>query len=288
MTTRIQQFGEFLCDTTDEGMEQLVVQVARAGENFARVMEEGDLATPVRNTFLAIARSMAAEDESILIRYGQEIGLRRSRDTFSVRELINASDSVRAHIWQRLDVFLQSRDPWTVWDARHMEDFLHTFAEHYVSAVGESIAEARAQIAAQRDELEAQRQLIQELGTPVLPVREGILVLPLVGAVDSRRAMQIMETLLEAITQHQAGIVIIDITGVPMVDTSVADYLIQAARAARLVGAQIVLVGIGSVIAQTLVQLGVDLGTISTEANLQAGLDYAYQAMGYTDTGAVR
>jgi rsbT co-antagonist protein RsbR len=109
-----------------------------------------------------------------------------------------------------------------------------------------------------------------------------VLVLPLVGQIDPRRASQIMETLLEGISAQVADVVIIDITGVPVVDTQVANYLIQAARAARLLGAKIVLVGIGPEIAQTIIQLGVDLSDITTRANLESGISYALSLQGFT------
>src|SRR5262245_61915584 len=125
-----------------------------------------------------------------------------------------------------------------------------------------------------------QASRIRELSTPIIPVHTGVLILPLVGAIDSYRAGQIMEALLEGIGREQADVVIIDITGVPMVDTGVANYLLQAARAARLLGSRLVLVGIRAEIAQTIVQLGVDLSDITTHANLQAGIAYALGTLG--------
>ncbi len=123
--------------------------------------------------------------------------------------------------------------------------------------------------------LEAQQSAIRELSTPIVPIHEGILVLPLVGSIDSSRAATIIEQLLEAITLNQADVVIMDITGVPVIDTGVANYLLQAARAVRLLGSQVVLVGISAEIAQTIVQLGIELTGLTTRSNLQAGIEYA-------------
>ncbi len=100
-------------------------------------------------------------------------------------------------------------------------------------------------------------------------------MLPLVGTIDTRRAMQIVEFVLEQIVEHQADVFILDITGVTVVDTSVANHILQMTRAVRLLGATTVLVGISSEIAQTLVQLGIDLSSIGIRANLQAGIAYA-------------
>lgn len=128
--------------------------------------------------------------------------------------------------------------------------------------------------------LEEQKRLletIQALSTPIVPISEEILILPLVGSIDTRRAGQIMESLLEGINHYQAETVIIDITGVPVVDTSVANHLLQAAQAARLLGAQVILVGISPEIAQTIVELGIDLSDVVTRRNLQQGIAYAME-----------
>src|SRR5262249_22474363 len=108
------------------------------------------------------------------------------------------------------------------------------------------------------------------------------LLLPLIGVIDSRRAAQVMENLLESIAQARAQIVIIDITGVPMVDTSVASHLVRAVQAAELLGCQSILVGISPEIAQTLVGLGVDFSHITTRATLQNGLEDALKRLDYS------
>lgn len=132
-----------------------------------------------------------------------------------------------------------------------------------------------------REEMIQEQALqLREVSSPIIPLYSGILVLPLVGSIDSHRAAQITESLLEGIAREHASVVVIDITGVPMVDTQVANYLIQAARMARLLGSQVVLVGIGPEIAQTIVQLGVDLSDITTRANLQAGIEYVLNLRG--------
>lgn len=123
--------------------------------------------------------------------------------------------------------------------------------------------------------LAAQESVMREISTPIMPIHEGVLVLPLVGAIDSNRAGTIIESLLESITAHQADVVIMDITGVPVIDTGIANYLLQAARAVRLLGSQVVLVGISPDIAQTIVQLGIDLSGIVTRSNLQSGIEFA-------------
>jgi rsbT co-antagonist protein RsbR len=123
--------------------------------------------------------------------------------------------------------------------------------------------------------IDAQAATLLELSTPLIPVAEGVLVLPLVGSIDQRRSEQIMETVLEGISSHQAESVVIDITGVRMVDTQVADALLRTARAVNLLGAQVILSGISGEVAQTLVQLGSGLGQLVTRRTLQDSIRYA-------------
>jgi rsbT co-antagonist protein RsbR len=132
----------------------------------------------------------------------------------------------------------------------------------------------------QQQQQDLLRSTIRDLSTPIIPVYEGILVLPLVGSIDSRRATEVTERLLEQISAQQAEIVIIDITGVALIDTSTANHLLMTTRAANLLGSRVVLVGMGAEIAQTIVQLGVELNGLITLADLQAGIAYALERFG--------
>lgn len=140
-----------------------------------------------------------------------------------------------------------------------------------------------------RKEQELQRAVAQQTvlqaeiearSTPVVPIMEGILVLPLVGAIDSNRAQDLITDVLSAASEQNARSLILDITGVPVVDTAVANYLLQMIRALKLLGTDTILVGIGPDIAQTVVQLGLRLEDIHTRANLQSGLQTALQRQG--------
>lgn len=113
---------------------------------------------------------------------------------------------------------------------------------------------------------------IRQISSPVIPVMEGIIVLPIVGALDSERAQRVMDDLLAGIERERARVVIVDITGLAVVDTAVANALLQSARAARLLGAEPILVGITPEVAETIVQLGVEMETLHTAATLQEGL----------------
>jgi rsbT co-antagonist protein RsbR len=127
----------------------------------------------------------------------------------------------------------------------------------------------------QQQVIETQQALVRELQTPLIPITDDIVIMPLIGTIDTERAQQVMETLLEGVAEHQAELAILDITGVAVVDTQVAQALMRAAQAVRLLGARVMLTGIQPQIAQTLVHLGVDLSEISTQGSLQAGMTAA-------------
>ncbi|MDC3953634.1 PAS domain S-box protein [Polyangium jinanense] len=121
----------------------------------------------------------------------------------------------------------------------------------------------------------AQAEALRELAAPLLPLAEGVLAMPLVGSLDAARTPRIIELMLEGITRTGAGHVIVDITGVPVVDAEVAESIVRAARAAELVGAEVVLTGVRGAVAKTLVDLDVDLGGMDTWSTLRAGVAHA-------------
>jgi len=126
-----------------------------------------------------------------------------------------------------------------------------------------------------------QQEAIRELSTPVLPVRERLLILPIIGVIDPLRARQLTEQLLRGIRTNRAKVVVMDITGVPTIDTKVANHLVQTVEAARLLGATVIVTGLSSEIAQTLVNIGVDLGKMNTVGDLQGGIEEAERLLGY-------
>ncbi len=137
-----------------------------------------------------------------------------------------------------------------------------------------AIAERQA---LQEQIIAAQQAMVRELSTPLIPIADGVVAMPIIGSVDSQRAQAIMETTLEGITTYSAEVVILDITGVRVVDTQVAGALLRTAQAAQLLGTEVVLTGISAEIAQTLVQIGADLGRIIARSSLQQGIAYAIE-----------
>ena len=166
-------------------------------------------------------------------------------------------------------------------------DLLHRILDAYEPAanriavtVGVSFVEERERV------IREQQEAIRELSTPVLQVRDQLVVLPIIGVLDSQRARQLTEQLLGAIQANRARVVVLDITGVATIDVTVANHLVQTVEAARLMGASAIITGISSRIAQTLVDLGVDLGQMRTVGDLQGGLEEAERLLGFRANGA--
>jgi rsbT co-antagonist protein RsbR len=132
----------------------------------------------------------------------------------------------------------------------------------------------------QQSVIDRQQTELMELSTPVISIWDGVLALPLIGTLDSSRTQVVVESLLEKIVEERADIAIIDITGVPTVDTMVAQHLLKAVTAARLMGAECIISGIRPSIAQTMVQLGVDLREVTTKSNLAAAFEVALKFRG--------
>lgn len=129
----------------------------------------------------------------------------------------------------------------------------------------------------QQQVISAQQAALRELSTPLIPIADGVVAMPLIGSIDSSRAQLVMETLLGGVATLHANTTIIDITGVPVVDTQVANVLLRAAQSIKLLGARVIITGIRPEVAQTLVGLGVDLGGIVTRGTLQSGIAEALE-----------
>jgi rsbT co-antagonist protein RsbR len=126
-----------------------------------------------------------------------------------------------------------------------------------------------------------QQEAIRELSTPVLQVRERLLILPIIGVIDPHRARQLTEQLLRGIRTNRAKVVVIDITGVAAMDSNIANHIVQTVEASRLLGATVIVTGLSAEIAQTLVNIGVDLGKMTTVGDLQGGIEEAERLLGY-------
>ena len=157
----------------------------------------------------------------------------------------------------------------------HVLDAYEPAANRIANTVAVSFVDERERVIRQ------QQDAIRELSTPVLQVRERLLILPIIGVLDTERARQLTEQLLAGIRTHRAKVVVIDTTGVPDVDVSVANHLVQTVDASRLMGASVIITGLSSKIAQTLVTIGVDLGKMNTIGDLQGGIEEAERLLGF-------
>jgi len=143
-----------------------------------------------------------------------------------------------------------------------------------------------AMMADREQTIRQQQDAIRELSTPTLQVRDRLLILPIIGLLDTQRAKQLTDSLLHAVRAHRARVVVMDITGVATVDSKVANHLIQTVEAAALMGAAVIVTGVSAEVAQSLVTLGIDLGRITTLGDLQGGLEEAERILGYVVTQA--
>lgn len=182
------------------------------------------------------------------------------------KPLVNLNDPATvdgvAHLFHTIKTPLRQTDG-TIWAVLGVAQDV-TRVTQAESALKDSLLQ-------QANYIQTQAELIRELSTPLIPVQDGVVVMPIIGIVDNARAEQIMSTLLNGIVAHHANTVILDVTGMKTLDTHVAGALLQAAKAARLLGTRVILTGISPSVAQTLVTLGVDLQGIDTQRTLQHG-----------------
>jgi rsbT co-antagonist protein RsbR len=168
--------------------------------------------------------------------------------------------------------------------AKYQDDFglLNRILDAYEPAANRIAITVAVGFVQERERvIREQQEAIRVLSTPVLQVRERLLILPIIGVIDPQRARQLTEQLLRGIRTNRAKVVVIDITGVPVMDENVANHLVQTVEAARLLGATVIITGLSPEIAQTLVTIGVDLSKMHTVGDLQGGIEEAERTLGY-------
>ncbi|MHB8896514.1 MAG: STAS domain-containing protein [Candidatus Geothermincolia bacterium] len=176
------------------------------------------------------------------------------------------------------DVYGRSLFRWYQQDINKLYNALDTYepvANKILAIVALAFIQERERVVRQ------QQEAIRELSTPVLQVREKMLVLPIIGMIDSQRARQLTEQLLVAVKENRAKVVIVDVTGVPAVDSKIANHLLQTIDAASLMGARAIITGLSPDVAQALVSIGVDVARFNAVGNLQGGIEVADRILGY-------
>ncbi len=195
----------------------------------------------------------------------------------TVQRILNASDE------ETIETTYRMRNKAGVWV--WLQDHVRVFARgsdgsvhQYLGATQDITTrrlEEEERVELQQQVIEAQQAALRELSTPLIPVSDDVLVMPLIGSIDSQRAQLVLETLLQGVADSRASAVILDITGVQVVDTQVANAILRAAQSVKLLGAKVIITGIRPEVAQTLVTLGADLSNIVTLGTLQSGIAYA-------------
>lgn len=257
--THLSQIVKDLCD-------KMIGEQIEPYNSYPQTVLEENITAAIQKLIV----QMEDAQSSLFVDHWKEVAPARVEQHVPVGRIIYLITSGIEAITQTIERELKDDPEAVIWGVHRV----HDVAIQGIQSLSETF------IAAHQELITSQASQIQALATPIIPVYSGILVLPLVGEVDTNRATRIMETLLEEIVRDQAEVVLIDITGVPMVDTTVANYLLQIGKAVELLGAQVVLVGISPEIAQTMVQLDINMSTIVTRSNLQAGIEYALKLQG--------
>lgn len=195
---------------------------------------------------------------------------KKAAEGYYLRHLVFDTLQIKKVIWIKLKDKMDN-NPLLLMDSLSV---LSNVFDEIIKYMGKVFMEIRDDI------IQSQKHALRELSVPVVPIFDDILILPLIGTIDTTRAKQIMENVLEAVLSYEAEFVLIDITGVPIVDTVVAHHIIKTVQAARLLGTKCILVGIRPEIANTIVELGVDLGDIKTQGNLKNGINLALSMKG--------
>ena len=274
-------------DTHEEHAKLLPELVAHLGEHRSALREEWakrineaqllsamteqevfDEVTSVYDNYVGVLETGSVDE---LRRYARDLSERiipRGVETHEVVEIVLLLRDVLAR-----SLFEKYRDHFRLLD--RVLDAYEPAANRIATTVAGSFVEERERVIRQ------QQDSLRELSTPVLQVHERLLILPIIGVLDSGRAHQLTEQLLQGIRTHRARVVVIDITGVPDVDESVADHLVKTVDASRLMGAGVIITGLSSEIAQTLVTIGVDLNKMNTVGDLQGGIEEAERLLGF-------
>ena len=271
-------------DSSAELLRELVAHLrqnrTQLREEWARRIREAELltamteeeifseATSVYDNYVEVLETGSVEALQAYARNLSERIIPRGVETHEVLGIVLLLRDVLAR-----SLFKKYQDDFDL--LNHVLDAYEPAANRIANTVGVSFVEQRERVIRQ------QQEAIRELSTPVLQVRERLLILPIIGVIDSQRARQLTEQLLRGIRTNRAKVVVVDITGVPEIDSAVANHLVQTVEASRLMGASVIITGLSSEIAQTLVTIGVDLSKMNAVGDLQGGIEEAERQLGY-------
>ena len=268
-TSLLRELVAYLRQRRPELREEWVTRITDA--ELLRVMSPEEIFSEVTAVYDNYVDALETGSVEALQAYARELSERIIRRGVETHEVLGIVLLLRDVLARSLFVHYQSDS-----------DMLNRVLDAYEPAANRIAVTVGVSFVGERERvIREQQAAIRELSTPVLQVRERLLILPIIGVLDSQRARQLTEQLLGAIQANRAKVVVIDITGVAAIDLNVANHLVQTVEASRLMGASAVLTGLSSGIAQTLVDLGVDLGSMRTVGDLQGGLEEAERLLGY-------
>lgn len=259
------QIVTYIHENIDEILESWKIRMEDdENDRFFQVMSDQVIDNTVRDFGDLMVSSLTEDDEMYgdklndfsvqIVRYGWSI-------SFVLRALTNFTEV----IYEKMEEVGYLKES----NYKSFREIL----SNWITPLNHTVVDAYSKVWEKTVDL--QKIALQELSASLIPVFEKISIMPLVGTIDTERAKLIMENLLQGVVKHRAEVVLLDITGVPVVDTMVAHHIIQAADAVRLVGAKCMLVGIRPEIAQTIVTLGINLNDFTTTSTLQRGVEQA-------------
>jgi rsbT co-antagonist protein RsbR len=254
----------------DELVDQVAAAVVAADLGVYRNLPPAQIRAIAARAFVPFVDDLRAGSLTAYPTFWREVGPQRAQAGVAIGDLLGLIDNAMAIMSASVSTtFAADPEATSWWFAR-----MHSLSYAAATALAETFVMAREQL------IQAQTHELLVLSTPLIPIADGILVFPLLGRIDPQRAQHMLEVVLAGIARLQAAIVLVDVTAVPGIDTAGAHALLQIARAARLLGAQLMLVGIGPEIAQSIVQLGLELAGLDTYANLQSGITAALAQQG--------
>lgn len=260
------QIASYIHDNIDEILAKWKVKMQEEeGDRFFQIMSDKVVDNTVREFGDLMILSLTQGKETYIEKLN-DFALQVVRYGWSISFVLKALTNFSEVIYEKMDEvgFLDNE----VSFKSHRE-----ILTNWITPLNHSIVDAYSKVWEKTVHL--QKIALQELSASLIPVFDKISVMPLVGTIDTERARLIMENLLQGVVKHRAEVVLLDITGVPVVDTMVAHHIIQAADAVRLVGAKCMLVGIRPEIAQTIVALGINLNDFTTTSTMQRGMEQA-------------
>jgi rsbT co-antagonist protein RsbR len=268
-TTLLRELVDYLRQRRTELREEWVRRITDA--QLLGVMTPDEIFLEVTAVYDNYVDALETGSVETLQAYARDLSERIIRRGVETHEVLGIVLLLRDVLARSLFVHYQ-HDPEVL---NRILDAYEPAANRIAVTVGVSFVEERERV------IREQQASIRELSTPVLQVRDRLVILPIIGMLDSQRARQLTEQLLSAIQANRAKVVVLDITGVASIDVTVANHLVQTVKAARLMGASAIITGLSSGIAQTLVDLGVDLSMMQTVGDLQGGLEEAERLLGY-------